>query len=140
MGYLLDTNVVSELRRAQRAHPAVLEWQAPIQADETWLSVITLMELTLGVELKTRKDPRAGSALRDWYENRLKPGFAGRILPVDAAVAERAAVLQAVRTRPGNDALLAATALIHGLTLATRNQRDFAGVPGLAVENPWSTG
>jgi toxin FitB len=102
------------------------------------LSVITLLELTLGIALKARKDEKAGRLLQHWYVDRLKPSFAGRVLQVSEAVAERAGTMQAVRSRPGNDALLAATALIHDLTVVTRNRRDFSGIPGLRIVDPWS--
>ena len=138
MRFLLDTDVVSELRKGRRAHPAVLTWRVGVRTSDAALSVVTLLELTLGIELKAQKDESAGRALRAWYERRLKPSFAGRILPVDVAVAEQAAALHAMRARPGNDALIAATALVHGLTLATRNRRDFAGIAGLRQVDPWS--
>jgi hypothetical protein len=138
MRYLLDTNVVSELRKGRRADPAVLAWRTRAKTSQSCLSAITLMELSLGIALKARKDEAAGQSLRHWYERRLKPAFAGRILAVDEAVAEQAAALQAERTRPGMDALLAATALVHDLALATRNLRDFAGIAGLRVVDPWA--
>jgi predicted nucleic acid-binding protein len=138
MGYLLDTNVVSELRKGRRAHPAVLAWRRNVKTSQSWLSVITLMEVTLGITLKARHDEQAGRALRDWYEHKLKPSFVGRILPLDEAVAERTAALQAERTRPWNDALIAATALTQDLVLVTRNVRDFAGIADLPLVDPWS--
>ena len=138
MRFLLDTNVVSELRKGRRADRALLAWRTGVRTSETCLSVITLLELALGIALKARKDELAGQALRDWYERKLKPAFAGRILAVDQAVAERAALLQAERTRPGNDTLIAATALAHDLALVTRNLRDFAGIADLRLVDPWS--
>jgi predicted nucleic acid-binding protein len=138
MGFLLDTNVVSELRKGRRADPAVLTWRMNVKTSQSWLSVITLMELALGITLKSRKDEHAGRALRGWYEHKLKPSFVGRILVLDEVVAERAAALQAERTRPWNDALIAATALAHDLVLVTRNLRDFAGIADLPLVDPWS--
>ena len=138
MRYLLDTNVVAELRKGRRADPAVLAWRKGVKTSQSCLSAITLLELSLGIALKARKDEDAGRALRHWYERRLKPAFAGRILPVDEAVAERAAAIQAERTRSGNDALIAATALVHDLALATRNLRDFAGIAELRTVDPWA--
>lgn len=140
MRFLLDTNVVSELRKGRRADQAVLAWRTGVRTSESCLSVITLMELMLGIALKARKDKLAGQALRDWYERKLKPSFAGRIILLDETVAERAALLQAERTRPGNDMLIAATALVHDLALATRNVRDFAGIAELRLVDPWSQG
>jgi predicted nucleic acid-binding protein len=96
------------------------------------------MELALGIALKTRKDEPAGLALRGWYEHKLKPSFAGRILPVDEAIAEHGARLQVERSRPGNDVLIAATAVVHDLTLITRNVRDFTGIAELQLVDPWS--
>jgi predicted nucleic acid-binding protein len=138
--FLLDTNTVSELRKGRRADPAVLAWRRNVRTSQSWLSVITLMELTFGIALKARKDEPAGRALRDWYEHKLKPGFAGRILSLDEIIAERAATLQAERTRPWNDALIAATALAHDLVLVTRNVRDFAGIADLPLVDPWAAG
>jgi predicted nucleic acid-binding protein len=138
MRFLLDTNVVSELRKGRRAHPALLAWRTGVRTSESGLSVITLLELSLGIALKARKDEPAGRALRDWYERKLKPSFAGRILALDATIAERAALLLAERTRPGNDTLIAATALVHDLVLVTRNLRDFAGIADLRLVDPWS--
>jgi toxin FitB len=139
MRYLLDTNVVSELRRGRRADPAALAWRKGVRTSQSCLSAITLMELSLGIAMKVRKDEDAGRALRHWYERWLKPAFAGRIVPVDEAVAERAAALQPERTRPGNDALIAATALVHDLALGTRNLRDFAGIAELRTVDPWAS-
>lgn len=138
MRWLLDTNIVSELRKGQRAHPAVLAWRRRIRTSEACVSVITLMELALGIALKARKDEPAGLVLRAWYEHKLKPSFAGRILAVDEAIAEHGARLQVERSRPGNDVLIAATALVHDLTLVTRNMRDFAGIVDLPLVDPWS--
>ena len=138
MRFLLDTNIVSELRKGRRADQAVLAWRKNVRTSECGLSVITLMELTLGIALKARKDERAGQALQDWYERKLKPSFAGRILVLDGAIAERAAGLQVERTRPGSDALIAATALVRGLVLVTRNVRDFAGITELQLIDPWA--
>lgn len=140
MRVLLDTNIVSELRKGQRAAPAVLAWRKGVRTSESHLSVITLLELALGIALKARKDVQAGQSLQSWYEHKLKPSFAGRILPLDEAIAERAAVLQADRSRPSNDALIAATALVHDLVLVTRNVRDFEGIVDLQLVDPWSQG
>jgi predicted nucleic acid-binding protein len=138
MRWLLDTNIISELRKGRRAHPAVLAWRRSVRTSDACLSVVTLMEVALGIALKARKDERAGDALRSWYEHRLKPSFAGRILPVDEAVAERCALLHAERSRPGSDASIAATALAQDLTLVTCNRRDFATIEELKLIGPWS--
>jgi predicted nucleic acid-binding protein len=138
MRFLLDTNIVSELRKGRRAAPAVLTWRKGVRTSESYLSVITLLELALGIALKGRKDVQAGQSLHNWYEHKLKPSFAGRILPLDEAIAERAAVLQAERSRPSNDALIGATALVHDLVLVTRNVRDFDGIVDLQLVDPWA--
>lgn len=97
------------------------------------------MEIKLGVALAAKRDPGQGKALEAWYETRVKPGFAGRILPVTLAVAEACASLHARRPQPFRDALIAATALVHGLEIVTRNVGDFAGA-GAGVVNPWEGG
>jgi len=133
---LLDTNVVSELRKADRCDVRVAEWQASQAVDEQYLSVITLLELKLGIELEKARNPTFAENLETWYETRVKPAFHGRIHPVDAAVAETCARLHALCTRSYRDGLIAATARIHGLTVVTRNVADFQGT-GVTVVNPW---
>lgn len=134
MKYLLDTNVVSELRRKEKCDPSVQEWQEAHDPRDCGISVICLMEIKLGIALAAKRDAGHGKALEAWYETRVKPGFAGRILPVTLAVAEACALLHARRPRPFRDALIAATALVHGLEVVTRNVEDFAGA---SVVNPW---
>jgi predicted nucleic acid-binding protein len=136
MKFLLDTNVVSELRRKEKCHPGVLAWQAEHDPLECCLSVISLMELKLGIEFVTKRDGRSGAALSAWYERRVKPAFSGRILPVTQAVAEACASLHAGRPRPFRDALIAATAQVHELAVVTRNVEDFSDA-GISVVNPW---
>ncbi len=136
--YLLDTNVVSELRKAKagKAHPRVAAWNAIVAPAETFISAISVLELEWGVLRVERRDPRQGSIMRLWMEKHVLPGFSGRVLPIDAAVAQRCAGLHFPDPRPERDALIAATALVHGMTVVTRNVSDFAstGVPTL---NPW---
>lgn len=136
--YLLDTNVVSELRkvRSGRADPAVAAWADRVQAEVLFLSAITLHEIELGVLRAERRDPRQGAILRGWMEQRLLPAFADRILPVDAAVARRSAALHLPDPRPLADAFIAATALIHGMTVVTRNVADFRSF-GVDLLDPW---
>jgi len=135
-GFLLDTNVLSELRKGARAHPGVRNWAAQCPYSHMYVSVVSLMELKFGILSALRKDPPFGSLLQNWYESRLKPSFAGRALPVSLPDAERWADLQAVRTLPFRDGLIAATALHHHLQLVTRNTPDFEGL-GLNLINPW---
>ncbi len=128
-GLLLDTVVVSELRRGSRADTAVVAWQASVAAIPAYLSVITLLEIRVGIR-------RVAVRLEAWYGERLLPSFGGRLLAGDRAVAEAAAGLATSRTLPPHDALIAATARVHGLTLVTRNIPDFADT-GVPVVNPW---
>lgn len=136
--YLLDTNLVSELRKARtgRADPGVVAWAAGVRGGDQYLSVITVLELELGVRLRERRDPSQGGILRAWFEKQVLGGFAERILPVDTDIARRCAGLHVPNRRPDRDALIAATALLYGLTLVTRNVRDFADT-GVALHDPW---
>ena len=136
MSYLIDTNVLSELRR-KVPNPSVVNWFSNRPATTLYLSVLTIGELRKGIE--TLADASRRLALLDWLEADLPQFFIGRILPVDLAVADRwgRLVAQAGRPLPAIDSLLAATALQHGLHLVTRNQRDFE-LPGLEVINPWN--
>jgi predicted nucleic acid-binding protein len=124
--YLLDTDVVSQLRRPERADPRLLSWAEASAADEQFLSSITVHELELGVRLIERRDPEQGRRLRRWLEDVVLAAFAARVLPIDTAVARRCAALHVPDPRPARDAFIAATALVHGLTVVTRNVRDFA--------------
>jgi predicted nucleic acid-binding protein len=136
--YLLDTNVVSELRKAKagKAHPRVAAWNAIVAPAETFISAISVLELELGVLRVERRDPRQGSTMRLWMEKHVLPGFSGRVLPIDAQVAQRCAALHFPDPRSERDALIAATALVHGMTVVTRNVSDFA-LTGVATLNPW---
>lgn len=136
MSYLIDTNVLSELRR-KVPNPGVVDWFSSRPASTLYLSVLTIGELRKGIE--TLADASRRLSLLDWLEADLPQFFIGRILPVDLAVADRwgRLVAQAGRPLPAIDSLLAATALQHGLHLVTRNQRDFE-LPGLEVINPWN--
>jgi predicted nucleic acid-binding protein len=136
--YLLDTNVVSELRKAGsgRADAAVIRWAGSVEAVLLHLSVVSVQELEIGVQLAERKDGEQGRLLRLWLEGQVLPAFQERLLPVDLPVALRSAGLHVPNPRPYRDGLIAATALVHGLTLVTRNVEDFEGC-GLSVFNPW---
>ena len=137
--YLLDTNVVSELRkvRSGKADAYVAAWADSVNATSLYLSVITVQELEIGVRLAERRDPAQGALFRAWLDSAVLPAFAGRILPVDTAVALRSAALHVPDPHPVRDGLIAATALIHGMTVVTRNTADFAPT-GVAVLNPWA--
>ena len=136
--FLLDTNVISELRKAGdgKANPKVVAWLSNVDANAFFLSAVTLMELELGVLRIERRYPAQGAAIRVWMDHHILPEFAERTLPVDAAVALRCAALHVPDPRPERDALIAATALVHGMTVVTRNLDNFkaSGVPLL---NPW---
>jgi toxin FitB len=138
MMYVLDTNVVSELRkiRAGKADVNVAAWADTVDAADLFVSAITLMELELGVLSVERKDATQGALLRSWLEQHVLPEFASRTLPVDTAVAIRCARLHVPDKRCERDALIAATALVHGMTVVTRNVADFVPT-GVALINPW---
>ena len=139
MSYLLDTNVVSELRktRTRRANLNVVAWARGVPTSGMFLSAISVLEIETGVLLAERRDPLQGAALRSWLDLSVLPTFARRILPVDTEVALRCARLHVPETRPDRDALIAATALVHGMTIVTRNVSDFAPT-GVAIVDPWA--
>ena len=136
--YILDTNAISELRKIRlgKADPHVAAWFANVDAAGLFVSAITIMELELGVLLMERKDARQGAVLRAWLDQHVLPEFSARMLPVDMAVASRCARLHVPDKRNDRDALIAATALVHGMTVVTRNVADFAST-GVGVVNPW---
>jgi len=134
--YLLDTNVVSELRRPDNANVRVRDWSAKASLSPFYLSVVTVLEIESGVLRLERRDAAQGSILRDWLDGQLLPGFDNRILGVDMAVARRCAALHVPDPRSYRDALIAATALVHGMTVVTRNVADFAAT-GVLLLNPW---
>ena len=138
MSHLLDTTVVSELRKPRnQANKGVQNWARSQAAETLFLSVITVLELEVGVARMERRDPQQGRRLRSWFSERVLVAFADRILPIDLAVAQRAPALHTPDPRPERDALIAATAKVHGLRIVTRNVKDFAPM-GVDVANPWS--
>jgi toxin FitB len=134
--YILDTNVISELRKAGKTHPHVRKWAEPLPSASLYISVISVLELEIGILLVNRRDKQQGGVLRAWMDGHVLPTFASRILAIDTAVAQRCATLHVPNPRSDRDALIAATALVHGLTVATRNIADFDRT-GAAVLNPW---
>lgn len=137
--FVLDTNVISELRKVRlgKADANVVAWTGTVDAAELYISAISLMELELGVLSLERKDPAQGGVLRTWLEQQVLTEFVGRTLPVDAAVALRCAQLHVPDRRGERDALIAATALVHGMSVVTRNVADFEPT-GVKTVNPWN--
>ncbi len=138
MMVVLDTNVLSELRKVRlgRADTNVVAWAESVDAADLFISAISIMELELGVLSMERKDAAQGAMLRTWLEQQVLPEFSGRTLPVDTAVAQRCARLHVPDKRGERDALIAATAMVHGMAVATRNVADFEPT-GVALIDPW---
>jgi predicted nucleic acid-binding protein len=136
--YVLDTHVVSELRkvRAGKADANVTAWTASVDAGWLFVSAITIMELETGILQIERRDADQGRILRAWIEHHVLPEFADRVLPIDIRVAQRCARLHVPHRQSERDALIAATALVHGMTVVTRNVADFAAT-GVNLLNPW---
>ena len=138
MMYLLDTNVISELRKAKtgKADRNVKAWARKVPAAELFLSVISILELEIGILQLERRDALQGAMLRAWMEAQVLPAFDGRILAIDTIIAQRCASLHVPDPCSDRDALIAATALVHGMTVVTRNVADFQ-FTGVPVLNPW---
>jgi predicted nucleic acid-binding protein len=136
--FLLDTNVLSELRKVRfgKANERVAQWADSVDAASLFLSAITIQELEIGILLVERGDPAQGAVFRVWLNNYVLPAFFGRILAVDTEVAQRSAKLHVPDPRPVRDGLIAGTALVHGMTVVTRSVADFAGT-GVLIFNPW---
>lgn len=135
MSYLIDTNIISEVHKGERCNTAVAAWWASVGEHELWLSALILGEIRKGVELARRSDPAKAAALEAWLEA-VVAGFGDRVLGIDTPVAEEWGRMNAIRPVSVIDALLAATAKVHGLTLVTRNEADVAGL-GVEVLNPF---
>jgi predicted nucleic acid-binding protein len=134
--YILDTNVISELRKARKTHQNVRKWAERLPSASLYISVISVLELEIGILLVDRRDKEQGAILRAWMDRHVLPTFSDRILAIDTAVAQQCATLHVPNPRSDRDALIAATALVHGLTVATRNVADFERT-GVGVLNPW---
>ena len=134
--YVLDTNVISELRKGKKAQRSVRLWAQALPTASLFLSVVSVLELEIGTLLVERRDRNQGAFLRAWIDGHVLPSFSGRILPIDTAVAQRCASLHVPNPRSDRDALVAATALVHGMTVVTRNVSDFHAT-GVAVVDPW---
>jgi predicted nucleic acid-binding protein len=135
MSYLIDTNIISEVRKGSLCDAHVSSWYASIADEDLFLSTLVLGEIRKGIELARPRDPGKAAALERWLRD-VKTAFTGRVLEIDDAVSEQWGRMSAIRPVPAIDGLLAATALTHGLTLATRNDRDVAGL-GATVLNPF---
>ncbi len=136
--FLLDTNVISELRKtgSGRENKNVVTWANSVSAGDMYLSVITVLELEQGILLLRRKDAVAAGYLRKWMDTHVLPAFNGRIIAVDVPVALKCAVLHVPNPCAERDCLIAATALVHGMTVVTRNVDDFKNT-GASIINPW---
>ncbi len=137
--FILDTNVVSELRKVRlgKADEHVAKWADSVNTSDLYLSVITVQELEIGILLVERRDPLQGAMLRSWMNSHVLPAFANRILSIDTLVARRSAQLHVPNPQPVRDGLIAATALVHGMTVVTRNVEDFKAT-GVQLLNPWA--
>ena len=136
--YILDTNVISELRKANtcKAHQNVIRWAKNVPSTSLYISVITVLELEMGILSKERKDPPQGAILRNWLNDHVLPAFSERILPIDTTVAQRCAKIHVPDHHADRDALIAATTIVYGMTLVTRNVADFVKT-GADLLTPW---
>ena len=136
MSYLFDADVVSAARRPERLPLQVATWLASVPQSQVFLSVVSLLEIEVGVRRLERSDPAQGAVLRRWKTDVVAKAFRGRMLPIDEAVADACAALHVPDPRRQLDALIAATAIVHGLTVITRNFADFAPM-GVSTLDPW---
>src|SRR5271165_2576646 len=136
--YLVDTNAISALRQKHRADRNAVDWFEAAAGDEFFVSALSLMEIEIGVRRLERRDAIQGAALRAWKDGALAERFKDSWIPVDLEIAERCAALHVPDPKSPVDALIAATAIVKGLTLVTRNERDFARMP-VAIVNPWAS-
>lgn len=134
--YILDTNVISELRKGKKADRSVRMWAQTLPAPNFYLSVVSVLELEIGILLVERRDPKQGAILRAWMDGQVLPSFSERILAIDTIIAKRCASFHVPNPRSDRDALIAATALVHGMTVVTRNVSDFQAT-GVRVVDPW---
>ena len=135
MSYLIDTNIISEVRKGARCDAHVSAWYASVSDEDLFLSTLVLGEIRKGIELARLRDSGKALALERWLQE-VEVAFNGRVLGIDNAVSDRWGRMSAIRPVPAIDGLLAATALTNGLTLVTRNDRDVAGL-GAIVFNPF---
>lgn len=137
--FLLDTNVLSDLRRRDRTDRAVAAWADSLNPSDLFLSVVTILEIEAGALMVQRRDEAQGALLRAWIDGKVLPAFEGRIISIDLAVAQCCASLHVPDPRGEREALIAATAMVHRMTVVTRNIADFLPM-GVALLNPWNDG
>lgn len=137
--YLLDTNIISELRKAQtlQADKNVVAWAEAIDTSQLFISVVTILELEKGILQVERKDTKQGKVLRAWLDNQVIPAFSGKVLAIDTDIALKCAKLHVPNPKSERDALIAATALVYKMTVVTRNIKDFEN-SGVLLLNPWN--
>ena len=138
MKYLIDTNVLSELRRPRQADAGLLRWAAALDPSDAFVSVVTILELERGAVKAFRNQPEYARSIFAWLQGSILPTYAGRILPVDIAVASRCAQFGQIPDKHLPDALIAATALINDQIIVTRNVKDFMAFD-VPLINPWTT-
>jgi predicted nucleic acid-binding protein len=138
--FLLDTNVVSELRKVSsgKANHHVVLWAKKTNISLMFISVVSILELELGVLKKERNDPKQGAILRSWFDSHVLPAFVERIIPIDVAVARATATLHVPNPCSERDAMIAASALVHKMAIVTRNKVDFEAT-GVDIINPWDS-
>lgn len=136
MAFLIDTNVVSEMRKGKRCAPNVAAWQLTASAQESFISAISMMEIKSGILNAKSNNAAFAQLLEEWYEFQVKPAFEGRVIAVDLEISEYCSVLLDARSRSLADALIAATAYVSDLILVTRNVTDFIDC-GIELVNPW---
>jgi predicted nucleic acid-binding protein len=134
--FIVDTNIVSDLRKSDKAPPSLVAWAKSQPPSAIYISAVSMWELEYGILLKAYKDPLQGEVLKAWFEQIVIPAYAGRILPVCFDVTRACAPLHVPDKRPERDALIAATAIVHKMTVVTRNEKDFAGM-NCPLLNPW---
>lgn len=135
--YLLDTNVISELRKSkEKINKKVAKWARNTSVSSLFISSIVVLELETGILSVARRDSQQGAILRTWMDTHVLPAFSERILPLDIAVAQRCAKLHVPDRKTDRDAIIAATALVHGMIVVTRNIKDFAQIK-VETLNPW---
>ena len=136
--YLLDTETAAELRKAsmRRGDQSLRDWAGSVDVKDVYLSAITLQELEMGVRLSERDDPKRGAVLRDWMSRQVLHHLSARVLPINTAIALKAAELHGQRARTLSHAFIAATASVQGLSVVTRKVASFSDM-GVSIVNPW---